>query len=224
MRDAVKLLQAYDNIEVEDFEKARGLVSKDLALSEKPLRLTPWEYPHWSGRRDKRGLPICLFDIERLDSDIITEYQSARTSSSSMSSRALVRALAFYENLTRFIFPLCSAVVERPEPAKPITSCLYVVDVSGFSMRQAWNPRTYTYDISNLLANNYPEIIDRVLVSSSKVSYGGYKLNNSPSGHRCAEIFQRNLELCEGVDRSSDGLKDRYCTLSKIIHDSDCIH
>ena len=74
MRDAVKLLQAYENIEVEDFEKARVLVSKDLALSEKPLRLTPWESPHWSGRRDKRGLPICLFDIERLDSNIIAEY------------------------------------------------------------------------------------------------------------------------------------------------------
>ena len=29
MRDAVQLLQAYESIEVEDFEKARVLVSKD---------------------------------------------------------------------------------------------------------------------------------------------------------------------------------------------------
>lgn len=33
MRDAVQLLQAYENIEVEEFEKARVLVGKDLSLS-----------------------------------------------------------------------------------------------------------------------------------------------------------------------------------------------
>ena len=172
MRDAVQLLQTYENIEVEEFEKARLLVSKDLSYSEKSCRLIPLEYPHWSGRRDKRGLPICLFDIDKLDSDTIAEYQSARTCATSLSSSALVRALAFHECLTRFILPLCSAVVERPEPAKPITSCLYLVDVSGFSMRQAWNLRNYTYDISKLLANNYPEMIDRVLVGTSQIYYG----------------------------------------------------
>ena len=134
--------------------------------------LIPLEYPHWWGRRDKRGLPICLFDINKLDSTTIAEYQAARTSTTSLSSSALVKALAFHECSTRFILPLCSAVIERPEPAKPITSCLYLVDVSGFSIRQAWNLKNYTNDISKLLANNYPEMIDRVLVGSFQRFFG----------------------------------------------------
>ena len=35
MRDAVQLLQAYENIEVEEFEKARVLVSGNLPLSKR---------------------------------------------------------------------------------------------------------------------------------------------------------------------------------------------
>ena len=175
-RDTVQLLQAYENIEVEEFEKARVLVSKNLALPRKVGRLTFLKYPHWSGRRDKRGLPICLFDITKLDSTTMAEYQAARTATTSLSSSALIRALVFHECLTRFILPLCSAIVERPEPAKPITSCLYLVDVSGFSLRQAWNLKNYTYDISKLLANNYPEMIDRVLVGSFQEISGRYSL------------------------------------------------
>lgn len=76
MRDAVQLLQAYKNIKVEDFEKARVLVSKDLPLSRKVGRLISLQYSHWSGRRDKRGLPICLFDINKVDSTTIAEYQA----------------------------------------------------------------------------------------------------------------------------------------------------
>ena len=66
MRDAIQLLQAYGNIEVEEFEKARVLVSKNLSFSRKVGRLIFLKYPHWSGRRDKRGLLICLFDINKL--------------------------------------------------------------------------------------------------------------------------------------------------------------
>ena len=142
----------------------------------KELTADSLEYPHWSGRRDKRGLPVCLFDIDKLDSNTVAEYQSARSPAASMSSSALIRTLAFHECLTRFVLPLCSAVVERPEPAKPITSCLYLVDVSGFGMKQAWNLRNYTYDISRLLANNYPEMIDRVLVDCFRIFFGCYRL------------------------------------------------
>ena len=131
MRDAIQLLQAYEKIEVEEFEKARVLVTKDLALFRKVGQLISLKYPRWSGRRDKRGLPICLFNITKLDSNTIAEYQAARSATTSLSSSALMRALLFHEYLTRFILPLCSAIVKGPEPAKPINSCLYLVDGVG---------------------------------------------------------------------------------------------
>jgi hypothetical protein len=48
---------------------------------------------------------------------------------------------------------------------KPITSCGYLVDISNFGLKQAWSLKDYTQDISKLLADSYPEVIDYVLVS-----------------------------------------------------------
>ncbi|CCC14506.1 hypothetical protein SMACR_09385 [Sordaria macrospora] len=42
------------------------------------LNLRLPQYPHWSGRRDKRGLPICIFDIASLDTVTTTSYGKDR--------------------------------------------------------------------------------------------------------------------------------------------------
>lgn len=136
-RQRLKLPQAYDEIDVDDFEKARML------------------YPHWTGRRDKQGKPLCFFDVAKLDATVLREYSTVDASS------ALIRPLVFHDCLTRFVLPLCS----KASPTKqPVTSCLYLVDVSSFGIKQAWNVRNYAADISKVLANDYPEMIDKVLV------------------------------------------------------------
>lgn len=142
-RNKLDLIKAYDAIDVPDFEKARIL------------------YPHWTGRRDKRGKPICFFDIARLDANVLNEYSAAKSSTTGASS-AMIRSLAFHDCLTRFVLPLCSEASKSPEP---VTSCLYLVDISSFGIKQAWNVRSYAADISKVLANDYPEMIDKVLVS-----------------------------------------------------------
>ncbi|KAF4989057.1 hypothetical protein FGRMN_9387 [Fusarium graminum] len=53
-----QVIEAYDTISVQDFEQAREV------------------YPHWSGRRDKRGLPIYMFDVALLSSEVIAKYNS----------------------------------------------------------------------------------------------------------------------------------------------------
>jgi hypothetical protein len=80
---------------------------------------------------------------------------------------ATQRAIAFHETLTRFVLPLCSAMRNRPNPESPVSSAVYLVDVSSFGLRQALEVRNYAQDISKLLATSFPEVVDKVFVSMS---------------------------------------------------------
>ena len=79
-------------------------------------------------------------------------------------STEVLRSFAFFDGMTRFIMPLCSAVPGRPDPEKPITKALILAEISGVGMKQIWDLRGYIQDFSKLMAINYPEILDRVLV------------------------------------------------------------
>jgi hypothetical protein len=83
---------------------------------------------------------------------------------------AIQRASVAHDYLTRFVFPLCSAMQDRARPTVPITSALYLVDISTFTIRQGWDIKNYTSDIGKLLMTGYPEIIDRLLVRLSNFS------------------------------------------------------
>ena len=117
-----------------------------------------FQYPHWTGRRDRRGLPICFFDISYLDAQRMKSYTG--------SANEVIRALTVHDGLTRFVLPLCSMAAACTGTTTPISSCLYIVDISTFGLKQAWSLRKYTQDISKLLATSYPEVIDRVWVSA----------------------------------------------------------
>ncbi|KAJ5808862.1 SEC14 cytosolic factor [Penicillium riverlandense] len=136
----------YNEIDVSEFETARFL------------------YPHWCGRRTKEGLPICLFDIGHLNRSTLTEYEKSRGTAPETSMAAIQRASIAHDHLTRFVFPLCTAMQDRPRPTVPITSALYLVDIAAFTIKQAWDIKNYTSDIGHLLMMGYPEIIDRLLV------------------------------------------------------------
>jgi hypothetical protein len=116
-------------------------------------------------------MPICFFNISNLDAKTLKSYkkckmrQTTAASEGSLVSTEMLRAFAVYGGLTRFIPPLCSAAHERVNPELLLTSCLYLVDISGFGLLQACSLREYTEDISQLLADNYAEVIDRAFVS-----------------------------------------------------------
>jgi hypothetical protein len=97
----------------------------------------------------------------------MASYKVARNSTAENGKAAspeLLRSFIYHEVLVRFILPLCSSASKGINAEDPITSCLYLVDISSFRWRQAWSLKEYAQDISNLLANNYPEVIDRVFV------------------------------------------------------------
>lgn len=131
-----------------------------------------FKYPHWTGHRTRRGLPICFFDINHLGSTTTSNYAKSRNNSHGCkngSTEATKLAIVYHDYLTRFVLPFCSELRDRPEPHLPITSAVYLVDVGTLTLRQGWSLRSYAQDVSKLLATCYPEVVDRVYVSQPVV-------------------------------------------------------
>ena len=76
----------------------------------------------------------------------------------------LLRLFALYENLIRFVMPLCTALKDRDYPDTPITQSNNIVDISGVGLKQFWNLRTHMQDASTLATAHYPETLDRIFV------------------------------------------------------------
>lgn len=87
--------------------------------------------------------------------------------STSSESEPMLRLFCTYENLTRFVMPLCSAVRSRPEPHEPITDTLCIVDVSEVSFMQFWRLRSHLQAASTLASSHYPETLGKTYVSIS---------------------------------------------------------
>jgi hypothetical protein len=81
-------------------------------------------------------------------------------------SPKLLRLFALYENLTRFVMPLCTSLTDREHSHTPITQSNNIVDISGVGLKQFWNLRTHMQDASTLATAHYPETLDRIFVRS----------------------------------------------------------
>ncbi|CAK7214574.1 hypothetical protein SBRCBS47491_002190 [Sporothrix bragantina] len=146
----------YDTIDLEAYEQSRRL------------------YPQWTGRRDKRGIPLYLFEIRHLDSKTISAYEKTANNTYSKAPPAsadnktpakLLRLFALYENLTRFAQPLCTEMPDRDYAVTtPITLSTNIVDVSGVSLRQFWNLKGHMQAASTLATAHYPETLDRIFI------------------------------------------------------------
>ncbi|KAJ5317880.1 hypothetical protein N7508_002388 [Penicillium antarcticum] len=141
----------YENIGVDSYEAARRM------------------YPQWTGRRDRRGIPVYVFEIRHLDNKAVAAYNSTMTTgtpethkSSTVPAR-LLNLFALYENLLRFVMPLCSAL-QRPNPETPIVTSTNIVDVSGVGLKQFWNLKSHMQDASVLATAHYPETLDRIFI------------------------------------------------------------
>lgn len=89
--------------------------------------------------------------------------QAAKSSDNKVPTKML-RLFALYENLTRFVMPLCSAVSERGHPETPISQSNNIVDISKVGLKQFWNLKGHMQDASQLATAHYPETLDRIFV------------------------------------------------------------
>ncbi|KAI5458849.1 CRAL-TRIO domain-containing protein [Mariannaea sp. PMI_226] len=158
LRKSVGAIITYETIDIDEFEMARNL------------------YPHWSGCRDRTGMPICIFDTSCLDDKVVDRYNDNRNTPASRSggtiSKAMQHAIVFNDYLTRFVLPVCSAISDGKNSNTAITSAVYVVDVSTLTMKQVWSLREYVQDFNFLLSTCYPEVIDRIYVVNAPSYFG----------------------------------------------------
>ncbi|KAG6041337.1 hypothetical protein E4U41_004867 [Claviceps citrina] len=144
----------YRTIELEAFEQSRRL------------------YPQWTGRQDRRGNPLFVFDVKQLDSKTVSEYerQGAKSTFSDATTDGktppgLLRLFALYENLTRFTQPLCTQLVaDREHPEVPVTMSNNIVDITGVGLKQFWNLKGHMQAASQLATAHYPETLDRIFI------------------------------------------------------------
>ncbi|ESZ90136.1 putative phosphatidylinositol transporter [Sclerotinia borealis F-4128] len=144
--------QLYETIDLEHYEETRRL------------------YPQWTGRRDRRGIPVYVFEVSYLTGKRMSAYEKSahdthtKTKGHGKTPGKLLRLFALYENLTRFVMPLCTVLTDRENPRTPITQSNNIVDISGVGLKQFWNLRTHMQDASTLATAHYPETLDRIFI------------------------------------------------------------
>lgn len=156
-RKTNRIEELYETIEVAGYEETRRL------------------YPQWTGRRDRRGIPVYLFEVAPLNSKTVTAYDKSIAASAKAAAAGdtdnsrnaptkMLRLFALYENLTRFVMPLCTALGDRHYPETPVSQSNNIVDISKVGMKQFWNLKSHMQDASTLATAHYPETLDRIFV------------------------------------------------------------
>ncbi|KAF4548350.1 CRAL/TRIO domain-containing protein 1 [Elsinoe fawcettii] len=139
----------YEKIDIEEYDNGRKL------------------YPQWTGRRDKRGIPLYVFEVSQLTSKAVTAWENAASKPGEVESKLppkMLRLFALYEALCNFALPLCSYIPDRKYPATPVSQSSNIVDISNVSLKQFWNLKSHMQDASQLATAYYPETLDRIFV------------------------------------------------------------
>jgi hypothetical protein len=111
----------------------------------------------------------------------------------------LLRLFALYENLIRFVMPLCTTLTDREYPETPITQSNNIVDISGVGLKQFWNLRTHMQDASTLATAHYPETLDRIFVSIAITASAVHCLCPNVIDHWSPGILPYCLELDQAM-------------------------
>lgn len=125
------------------------------------------QYPQWTGRRDKRGIPLYVFEVSHVTSKAVSAFEKASSKPGEVESDLppkMLRLFALYENLCNFALPLCSLVPDRPYTQTPVSQSSNIVDISGVSLKRFWDLKNHMQDASTLATAHYPETLDRIFI------------------------------------------------------------
>jgi hypothetical protein len=185
--------------------------------------LTASQYPQWLGRRDKRGIPLFLFEVAPLNTKNISAYEKNLAKSRTTVPNVLtknVRLFALYESLTRYVTPLCS-MVPRSHPETPISQSNNIVDISGVGLKQFWNLKGHMQDASVLATAHYPETLDRIFVRRPRGQNDGRLIQTD---RRCTRLLPHRLGLDQALVRSHYCFEDLHSLPSERIRHPVAIH
>lgn len=122
----------------------------------------------------------------------------------------MLRLFALYENLTRFVMPLCSAVPGRTNPETPVDQSNNIVDISKVGLKQFWNLKSHMQDASTLATAHYPETLDRIFVRQLMLYIFTQGLTRTSSDHWRTLVLSHRLGLDQEMVRPNYHLKDLH--------------
>ena len=145
-----------------------------------------------------------LYEVGKLDSKKMLAYTSSTSKAKQKgpSPSRMLRLFALYENLTRFIMPLCTAAPGRPHSETPVDQSNNIVDISRVGLKQFWNLRSHMQDASQLATAHYPETLDRIFVRPVRcpcntMHYG--ELTESELDTWSTDIFSHGVGLDQAL-------------------------
>ncbi|KAK4495471.1 hypothetical protein PRZ48_013802 [Zasmidium cellare] len=164
-REETDLDSCYNSVDVDEFEASSKLVGLIQVI---PNDFTHFlQYPQWTGRRDKQGMPLYVFNVGNIDSKKLSALESSTPNTRSPQSSlppSLIHLFATYEYIINFVFPLCSSDPKRPYPETPTSQTCDIVDVSGFTLRQFWSLKAMMKESVDLSEAHYPETSGRTFI------------------------------------------------------------
>ena len=94
-------------------------------------------YPQWTGRTDKRGIPLYVYDLAGVDPKAISDHSKGPNGKNVKIKTPwkMLKLFAHYEHLCRFVLPFCSAIPDRPHPETLISQSNNIVDLTGVGSR-----------------------------------------------------------------------------------------
>ncbi|KAF8322655.1 CRAL/TRIO domain-containing protein [Clavulina sp. PMI_390] len=137
------------------------------------MELAKKYYPTWTGRRDRRGLPVYVYWLGSLDSKIQKELNAVSM------ERRYQRIVSLYEYMFHGIFNLSAALAPttvpsslppdapRPRTRDELCSGSTIIDLSSVSLMQLWGVKSHLQQSSTLGTAYYPETLDSILIVNS---------------------------------------------------------
>lgn len=150
-----------------------------------------------------------MFRVVDLNSKTVSAYEQSIREGEKDTPRdpkklptKLLRLVGLYENLCRFVMPLCSSAQDRPNAGTPITQSNNIVDISGVGLKQFWNLKGHMQDASQLATAHYPETLDRIFVLFNLIARPSKPILIETADYRSALFFPHSLGLDQTLVRS----------------------
>ena len=109
--------------------------------------------PHWTGRRDKMGIPVMVYVLSEIRPEDLAQIAKNDPGLSSIFLPA--------EYVTNFTQRLCNRV---QNDGVVINKSVNIVDLSNVGLRKFWNLRSLLQTASSMATAHYPETVERIFV------------------------------------------------------------
>src|SRR5271154_3436688 len=116
------------------------------------LMTTLKQFPQWTGRRSKEGIPVFVYVVGAIRTEDLVTMGKA--------DPELRTVFLPAEHSTRFVMPLCGKL----HPDRRVSTAVNIIDLSGVGVRQFWNLRSHLQKASTMATAHYPETVERIFV------------------------------------------------------------